>query len=162
MVKILPTAYKLTLKCNTKVYDTMHLYGKTSELLILMAILFVQLLCSFGSYRIIFLSYLVAVKTGEACDRRIESCLSPFAICTTGICKCNQYFSPTIDGRCRVTKTRYIGESCRGSEECEYPGTCVNGKCACVEPQRELTSEEFWLDPSLTIQCRPKSYSTCK
>lgn len=106
--------------------------------------------------------FFTAVKTGATCDPRMETCLSPFAKCTTGICKCDPYFSPTIDGRCRLTKTRYVGESCRSSEDCEYPGTCVNGKCACVTPQRKITEEEFWIDPSLTIQCRPSDYSVCK
>lgn len=108
------------------------------------------------------LQCLPAVKTGATCDRRMETCLSPFAKCTTGICKCDSFFSPTNDGRCRIAKTRYIGESCRGSDECEYPGTCVNGICACVAPHRNITNEEFWIDPSLTIQCRPRGYNTWK
>ena len=106
--------------------------------------------------------FFAAVKTGESCDKRMETCLSPFAKCMTGICKCDSFFTPTNDGRCRIAKTRYIGETCRGNGDCEYPGTCVNSKCACVDPQREITTEEFWIDPSLTIQCRPRHYNTCK
>ncbi|KAL4216800.1 hypothetical protein ACF0H5_024521 [Mactra antiquata] len=108
------------------------------------------------------LQCLSAVKTGATCDRRLETCLSPFAKCVTGICKCDPYFSPTIDGRCRLSQTRYVGENCRSSDDCEYPGACVNGMCACVDQQRELTKEEFWIDTSLTIQCRPSDYSVWK
>ncbi|KAH3809941.1 hypothetical protein DPMN_138323 [Dreissena polymorpha] len=78
-----------------------------------------------------------------------------------GICTCASFTQPTIDGRCRISQIRYVGETCRGNEDCEYPGTCVNGVCACLEPQRKITREEFWIDPSLTIQCRPKEYNTC-
>ncbi|WAR29412.1 hypothetical protein MAR_002980 [Mya arenaria] len=103
------------------------------------------------------LQCLPAIKIGSSCDKRIETCLSPsFAKCEMGICSCDPYTTPTIDGRCRITNTRYIGESCRGNEECEYPGTCQSGQCACANEYREITEEEFWIDPTLTIQCRPR------
>ena len=58
-----------------------------------------------------------------------------------------------------MANNSYVGEQCRASDECEYPATCENGQCACALKQMELTNEEFWIDPSLTIQCRLKLHN---
>ena len=71
-------------------------------------------------------------------------------------------FVTTQDGRCKIKGNNYIGEQCSNDDECEYPGSCKDGVCACLPPQRKLIEKEFWIDPTLAIQCRQEDYSICK
>ena len=103
----------------------------------------------------------LARRVGERCDGRSDKCISPFATCNI-TCTCMSGFVMTKDGRCKIKGSNYIGENCESDQECEYPGTCQDGMCACVSPQREMTDKEFWIDPTLAIQCRPEDYSICE
>lgn len=101
-----------------------------------------------------------AVKVNEACDTN-TSCISPFALCD-GVCRCLDIFVPTKDGRCKLPDISFVGEEC-SLDECEYPATCVDGICRCVGEYREITSEEFWVDPTNIWQCAKNntSLATC-
>uniref|UniRef100_K1PRW9 EGF-like domain-containing protein n=1 Tax=Magallana gigas TaxID=29159 RepID=K1PRW9_MAGGI len=101
-----------------------------------------------------------AVKVNEACDTN-TSCISPFALCD-GVCRCLDIFVPTKDGRCKLPDISFVGEEC-SLDKCEYPATCVDGICRCVGEYREITSEEFWVDPTNIWQCAKDntSLATC-
>ncbi|KAK3578370.1 hypothetical protein CHS0354_025465 [Potamilus streckersoni] len=107
-------------------------------------------------------SCLRARRMAEACNSLTDRCMSPFSSCTNSFCECLDIFQPTRDGRCKLPGNNFLGEPCVNSEQCEYPSKCVNGSCVCVEPYREITHEEFWMDPMITSQCRPIGFSVWK
>ncbi|KAL3887156.1 hypothetical protein ACJMK2_027108 [Sinanodonta woodiana] len=107
-------------------------------------------------------SCLRARRISEACNSLTDRCMSPFASCTNSFCKCLDIFLPTFDGRCKLPGNNFLGEPCLKSEQCEYPSKCINGSCLCVDPYRQITHEEFWMDPMITSQCRPLNFSVWK
>ncbi|XP_069102134.1 uncharacterized protein [Argopecten irradians] len=104
------------------------------------------------------MSCLPAVLVGDVCNPANSKCLSPFANCD-GTCMCYDVFESSQDGRCKTKTAGFIGDACGGNVGCEFPATCVNGKCACADPYRRLTRNEFWADVTRTRQCRQTEFA---
>ncbi|OWF36501.1 hypothetical protein KP79_PYT23123 [Mizuhopecten yessoensis] len=103
-------------------------------------------------------SCLAAVLVGDICNPANSNCLSPFADCD-GTCSCYEIFETSQDGRCRTKTAGFIGDPCGGNMGCEFPSTCVDGQCSCVDPYRRLTRKEFWADITRTRQCQREDFA---
>ena len=114
---------------------------------------------SFNWVTISLLWHFPAVRIGEPCETNNARCLSEYAKCEAGTCECAQGFVPTKDGRCKMPGTNFVGETCG---MCEFPARCINSMCKCAGEYRSLTTEEFWVDPLSTLQCRPIDYNLGK
>lgn len=95
---------------------------------------------------------------GQTCDAKLNKCLSPFALCTDEVCQCNELMEPTSDGLCKAPYEAEIHQSCEG-KFCVLSTTCINDVCNCPEDKREISLNEYWLDPLKARRCVDKNYS---
>lgn len=110
-----------------------------------------------ASYLIIHSGKLV----GEDCDGNLNKCLSPFALCRDGVCRCNMLMEPTTDGLCRAPFEAEIHQSCE-EKFCVSSTVCVNDVCECPDDMREITSDEYWFDPCKARRCVNANHSLGK
>jgi hypothetical protein len=68
---------------------------------------------------------------------------------------------PTSDGRCKAPYEAELHHSCE-EKFCVLSTECVDGVCVCPEGKREITSEEYWLDPMKARKCVYQAYDVCK
>lgn len=95
---------------------------------------------------------------GQTCDANLNKCLSPFALCTDEVCQCNELMEPTSDGLCKAPYEAEIHQSCE-EKLCVLSTTCINDVCNCPEDKREISLNEYWLDPFKARRCVDKNYS---
>lgn len=95
---------------------------------------------------------------GQTCDANLNKCLSPFALCTDGVCQCNELMEPTSDGLCKAPYEAEIHQSCE-EKFCVLSTTCINDVCNCPDDKREITPSEYWLDPFKARRCVDKNFS---
>ena len=98
---------------------------------------------------------------GENCDGNLNKCLSPFALCRDGVCRCNMLMEPTTDGLCRAPFEAEIHQSCE-EKFCVSSTVCVNDVCECPDDMREITSDEYWFDPCKARRCVNANHSLGK
>ncbi|XP_061190884.1 uncharacterized protein LOC133199001 [Saccostrea echinata] len=95
---------------------------------------------------------------GEVCDGNLNKCLSPFAVCMDDVCQCNELMEPTSDGHCKSPYEAELHHSCV-DKICVLSTVCDGEVCVCPEDKREITTEEYWLDPLKARKCVDKEYS---
>lgn len=95
---------------------------------------------------------------GQTCDGNLNKCLSPFALCSDGVCQCNELMEATTDGLCKAPYEAEIHQSCV-EKFCVLSTTCINDVCDCPDDKREISLNEYWLDPFKARRCVDKNYS---
>ena len=111
-----------------------------------------------------------AVLVGEHCNSSVTCIPRDSSFCnsadTNPTCQCDVLYRKTKTKleSCRLEfMSQAVGESCNDSQDCFLNASCASNKtCQCSEGMRTRTSQEFWADPDLMIDCIPENYSACK